>query len=330
MTRLTVLGSCGAWPEPGRACTGFLLSHNGFNFVIDLGYGTASRLLTHTAARDVDAVVITHEHPDHMADLSALGRAWHYTVQAPPTPTDPGEGARHGQTASRPLLLPLFCTTGTLRRLEATEPHPHPTTIFDVRDLSSGPQLHPAQEDSATQGPSTAPERSTAPEHGATREPGAAQGLSAARQRGAALELGATPEHGAAQGLGSGWDVGPFQLTAVLLPHHVPNHGVRLSAPGLSVVYSGDCGPSRLLVELARGADLLICEATLQGEPPADEPRQLMTAAEAGRAAAEAKVGTLLLTHFWPGTDRAVSVAEARAEFPGDVLAADEGLTLAL
>jgi ribonuclease BN (tRNA processing enzyme) len=110
----------------------------------------------------------------------------------------------------------------------------------------------------------------------------------------------------------------------------VPNHGVRLSAPGLSVVYSGDCGPSRLLVELARDADLLICEATLQGEPPADEPRQLMTAGEAGRTAAEAKVGTLLLTHFWPGTDRAVSVAEARAEFPGDVLVADEGLTLTL
>jgi ribonuclease BN (tRNA processing enzyme) len=63
MTRLTVLGSCGAWPERGRACAGFLLSHNGFNLVIDLGYDTASRLLAHTAARDVGAVVITHEHP---------------------------------------------------------------------------------------------------------------------------------------------------------------------------------------------------------------------------------------------------------------------------
>jgi ribonuclease BN (tRNA processing enzyme) len=137
-------------------------------------------------------------------------------------------------------------------------------------------------------------------------------------------------ELGAAQGHPSGWDVGPFRLTSVLLPHHVPNHGVRLSAPGLDVVYSGDCGPSRLLVELARDADLLICEATLQGAPPTDEPRQLMTAAEAGRTAAEAKVSTLLLTHFWPGTDRAVSVAEARAEFAGDVLVADEGLTLTL
>jgi ribonuclease BN (tRNA processing enzyme) len=357
MTRLTVLGSCGAWPEPGRACSGFLLSHNGFNVVIDLGYDTASRLLTHTAARDVGAVVVTHEHPDHMADLSALGRAWHYTVQAPPAPTDPGEGTRRGQGTEHPPLLPspllpspllpspllpLFCTTGTLRRLEAMEPRPHPTTIFDVQNLDSGRRPGSGVEHGAAPQPNSGPQLDSGPADGSAQQPNSAPELDAPRElrsepqvlsgqeHGAAQGLSAALELGAEQGLGSGWDVGPFRLTSVLLPHHVPNHGVRLSTPGLSVVYSGDCGPSRLLVELARGADLLICEATLQGEPPADEPRQLMTAAEAGRTAAEAKVGTLLLTHFWPGTDRAVSVAEARAEFPGDVLVADEGLTLTL
>ncbi|WP_442874642.1 MBL fold metallo-hydrolase [Amycolatopsis sp. NBC_00345] len=427
MTQLTVLGSCGAWPEPGRACAGFLLSHNGFHVVLDLGYGTVSRLLAHTAARDVGAVVITHEHPDHMADLSALGRAWHYTVQAAPSLTDPDARASRGHDAEglpplpRLLLprlplprLPLFCTPGTLRRLEATEPRPHPTTIFDVRDLSSGrahafagelsserppgsgpehgaawppspepdhgatpepdsgPQPSPGQEHSSARElgsqrqpragstPGSARQPSLEPEHGATPPPNPEPDHGAARQPSQGPDHGATPEpdsgpqpspgqehssarelssqrqpspgsaHRAARELGSEWDVGPFRLTSVLLPHYVPNHGVRLSAPGLNVVYSGDCGPSRLLVELARGADLLICDATLQGEPPTDEPRQLMTAAEAGRTAAEAKVGTLLLTHFWPGTDRAVSVAEARAEFPGDVLVADEGLTLTL
>jgi ribonuclease BN (tRNA processing enzyme) len=404
MTRLTVLGSCGAWPEPGRACTGLLLSHNGFHLVIDLGYGTASRLLTQIAARDVGAVVITHEHPDHMADLSALGRAWHYTVQAPPAQPDPDESARRGQDAEPPPLLPLFCTPGTLRRLEAMEPRPHPTTIFDVQDLSSGP-AHAANRglDSGRQ-PGPGPEHGAPQQHRAKREHGAALELRSQQEPGPRpahsssrqphverqpspeaehtspqrprmkrqpgpgtehtpaqqphMERQPSPEpehtsprqpqpapeppHGspqqsrterenpAAQELGPGWDVGPFRLTSVLLPHHVPNHGVRLSTPGLSVVYSGDCGPSRLLVELARDADLLICDATLQGEPPLDEPRQLMTAAEAGRAAAEAKVGTLLLTHFWPGTDRAVSMAEARAEFTGDVLVADEGLTLTM
>ncbi len=37
MSELTVLGSCGAWPEPGRACAGFLLVHEGFKLVLDLG-----------------------------------------------------------------------------------------------------------------------------------------------------------------------------------------------------------------------------------------------------------------------------------------------------
>lgn len=37
MSELTVLGSCGAWPEPGRACAGFLLVHEGFKVVLDLG-----------------------------------------------------------------------------------------------------------------------------------------------------------------------------------------------------------------------------------------------------------------------------------------------------
>jgi ribonuclease BN (tRNA processing enzyme) len=41
-SRLTVLGSCGAWPEPGRACSGYVLEHAGFRIVIDLGYGSAT------------------------------------------------------------------------------------------------------------------------------------------------------------------------------------------------------------------------------------------------------------------------------------------------
>ena len=53
-----------------------------------------------------------------------------------------------------------------------------------------------------------------------------------------------------------------------------------------------------------------------------------MTAAEAGRGARGAR--RLLLTHFWPGSDRSISVAEARHEFGGEVIAAEEGLTVQL
>ncbi len=61
MSHVTVLGSCGAWPEPGRACSGFLLGHNGLRIVLDLGYGTVARLLTaldSTVADGLDAAAI--------------------------------------------------------------------------------------------------------------------------------------------------------------------------------------------------------------------------------------------------------------------------------
>ena len=73
--RLTVLGGCGAWPEAGQACSGFLVEHDGFRLVVDLGYATVPRLLERAAPGQVDAVFISHGHPDHCADLNPLLRA---------------------------------------------------------------------------------------------------------------------------------------------------------------------------------------------------------------------------------------------------------------
>jgi len=47
--RVTVLGSCGAWPEAGRAASGFLLEYDGFRLILDLGYATLPRLLAPAA-----------------------------------------------------------------------------------------------------------------------------------------------------------------------------------------------------------------------------------------------------------------------------------------
>jgi ribonuclease BN (tRNA processing enzyme) len=97
-SRVVVLGSCGAWPEPGRACSGFVLEHGGFRVVIDLGYGTLPRLLDHVgsvAGDGVDAVVITHLHPDHMVDLHGFFRArWFGRRGAEPIPVYAGAGVR--------------------------------------------------------------------------------------------------------------------------------------------------------------------------------------------------------------------------------------------
>jgi ribonuclease BN (tRNA processing enzyme) len=73
--RLTVLGGCGAWPEAGQACSGFLVEQDGFRLLLDLGYATVPRLLELLPAEQVDAVFISHGHPDHCADLNPLLRA---------------------------------------------------------------------------------------------------------------------------------------------------------------------------------------------------------------------------------------------------------------
>jgi ribonuclease BN (tRNA processing enzyme) len=86
-SRLVVLGGCGAWPEPGRACSGFVLEHDGFRMVLDLGYGTLPRLLAllgSATAAGLDAIVVTHDHPDHLVDLHGLLRARLYDARHEP------------------------------------------------------------------------------------------------------------------------------------------------------------------------------------------------------------------------------------------------------
>ncbi len=96
------------------------------------------------------------------------------------------------------------------------------------------------------------------------------------------------------------------------------------------IAYTGDTGPTEQIVELSRGADLFVCEATHQAVPHEGPVRFLLTAGEAGRYAREAGAARLMLTHFWPGDDREVSRSEAAREFRGELLIAEEGLTLSL
>ncbi len=69
---LTVLGCSGSYPGPGAACSGYLVQGGGVNVVIDLGPGSLANLQRHIGLGDVDAVVLTHRHPDHWTDLTGL------------------------------------------------------------------------------------------------------------------------------------------------------------------------------------------------------------------------------------------------------------------
>jgi ribonuclease BN (tRNA processing enzyme) len=111
--------------------------------------------------------------------------------------------------------------------------------------------------------------------------------------------------------------------TLTLLPKHVchptESYGLRVTDPsGASLVYSGDTGCCDAVVELARDADVFLCEASWTHSP--DRPRNLhLSGTEAGRIAAEAGVRELLLTHIPPWTSREDVISEAKAEFDGPV-----------
>ena len=178
---LVVLGGCGAWPEPGRACSGFLLEHEGFRVVLDLGYGTLPRLLAQlgsVSAEGLDAAVVTHDHPDHLVDLHGLFRARWFAAR-----------------------------------------------------------------------------------------------------------------------------------------------GVRLSAMGLVVAYTGDTGRDPALTQLGRDADVYIVDATDRDQQTGAAKRTVerafdLTAREAGGAARAAGAKRLMLTDFWPGNDRELPASRPPRSFP--------------
>jgi ribonuclease BN (tRNA processing enzyme) len=66
---VTVLGCCGSYPGPGGACSGYLVTDGRTMLWLDAGSGTMANLQRHVDPGAVDAVVLSHEHPDHWADL---------------------------------------------------------------------------------------------------------------------------------------------------------------------------------------------------------------------------------------------------------------------
>jgi ribonuclease BN (tRNA processing enzyme) len=245
--RLTVLGGCGAWPEPASACSGFLVEHDGFRLLLDLGYATLPQLLNHIPAEQVDAVYITHGHPDHCSDLNPLLRARAL--------------GRH-QVAP----LPVFTLPGAIDAVMTLDRPGWLDEFADIREFTAG----------------------------------------------------------------DSFEIGPFQAVTSLLPHWVPNAGVRLSADDRTLVYTGDGGPGQAVVDLARGASLLIAEATYAENVPDEAKGMLTSAAEAAAQATEAGVRGMMLTHLEPGTDPYAARAAARKNFSGPIGVATPGLAIEL
>ena len=73
--RLTILGCNGPYPEPGGACSGYLIESDSgrTRIVLELGCGTLPRLMNYTDPTKIDALILSHLHFDHISDVPVLG-----------------------------------------------------------------------------------------------------------------------------------------------------------------------------------------------------------------------------------------------------------------
>lgn len=117
--RLTVIGCSGSLAGPDSPASSYLVQADGFSLVLDLGNGALGALQRHLALTDLDAVILSHLHPDHYIDMCGLHVARAY---------DPRGGYRE---------LPVYGPSGTAKRLD----HAYDGEIgdrFDIRALTAG------------------------------------------------------------------------------------------------------------------------------------------------------------------------------------------------
>jgi ribonuclease BN (tRNA processing enzyme) len=84
--RLTVLGASASYAGPGQACAGHLVETLSSRVLLDCGNGVLANLSSIIDPLMLDAVFVTHDHPDHFLDLYALQALLRY---APAGPADP-------------------------------------------------------------------------------------------------------------------------------------------------------------------------------------------------------------------------------------------------
>ncbi len=118
--------------------------------------------------------------------------------------------------------------------------------------------------------------------------------------------------------------VGGIDLAWGPVDHGMPAYALRATAGGRTVSYSGDSAYCESLVEIAQGADLLLCEVGYSSKPALGESVHC-TPEDAGRTAREAGVARLALTHIDGSLDPATAVARASAVYEGEVLIAQPG-----
>ena len=294
MLSVTFLGTGAACPTVDRNVAALAVQREGETILFDCGEGTQRQMMRYGVGFSFAEVFFTHYHADHMLGVIGLLRTMGLQDRTAP--------------------VTLYGPRGAQRILGAAMNLGIERNRFRSRSWRCGPATGCGGTSTTSwcSRPSTGPTRSgfALAEHTRlgrfhperARELGVPEGPLWGR-----LHKGETVT------LDDGRSVSPADL-------------VGPTRRGRTVVYTGDTRPHLAVLEAARGADLLVHEATFGGE----EAQRAMetghsTAAEAARMALEAGVRRLVLTHISPRYTRDAPelLAEARAVFPDTTVARD-------
>jgi ribonuclease BN (tRNA processing enzyme) len=130
---ITVLGKSPAWQDADGACSGYLVQEDGHSLLVDCGNGVFSKLRRFLDYVDVDAVVISHLHADHILDLVPFASALTFAPRQQQIPVDRWPGT---DAPARPRLLVPDGGRDALRRICGASgmPDEHVERAFDLHE----------------------------------------------------------------------------------------------------------------------------------------------------------------------------------------------------
>jgi ribonuclease Z len=294
MIQLTFLGTGAAVPSVDRNVSGLMVHREGQAFLFDCGEGTQRQMMRHAVGFTFADLFLSHYHADHTLGIPGLLRTMGLQGRTEPLRI-------HGPAGAGRALGPLV-TLGMER----------PKFPVEIIELAPGDTIDRGE---------------FVFEIGEARHKGPALCFALAErdrlgrfdpERAKALGLPEGPlwgriHRGQPVTLDDGRTIDPAEL-------------VGPPRPGRRVALSGDTTPCPGVLSVARGADLLVHEATF-GDDECDRASETRhaTARQAAEVAREAGVERLVLTHISARYSREAPelLAEAREVFPATVVARD-------
>jgi ribonuclease Z len=299
--RVTFLGTSGAVPTTRRAPSAVMVNREGERFLFDCGEGTQRQMMRFGTGFDVDHLLLTHLHGDHVLGIPGLIQTWDFQERDAPL-------AIHAPPGSRRKLENLI---GAIDH--------NPGFPVRIHEVTPGGVAIDAEEYEI---------RSFETEHRTTSMGYALveddrKGRFMREKAEEELDIPPGPAYGK---LHRGESV-ELEDGRVIDADRV----VGPPRPGRSLVYTGDTRPVDATVEVADEPDLLIHDATFD-DTEAGRARSTghATASEAGDIANRAGAKQLALTHIssrYPG-DARTHEREAAAAFDGEVFVAEDGDTV--